>query len=718
MTIENLLAPLALVQPVNLECGREEDGYDLWLRYRPLAGEAKLNLAAHAACVLVPPNPSTTLLAAVAELHRALSCMTGSSPAIAKTAGQGALVLATPASMPNLASLVPLDRLGREGYAVRSSAIDGKPVTLIAGNTDIGVLYGTFAWIRAVMLGRDLAHLDEVSAPKVKLRMLNHWDNLDRTIERGYAGESIWDWWKLPDVKEQRYVDYARANASLGINVVSLNNVSSKPEMLLPQFIAKAAALAEVFRPYGIKVYFAARFSAPKELDGLPTADPLDPKVCAWWDAKAAEIYEAIPDFGGFIVKANSEGQPGPHDYGRDHADGANMLARALAPHGGLVMWRAFVYSPVNPEDRHKQAYMDFKPLDGKFLPNVMVQVKNGAIDFQPREPFHPMFGAMPRTPLVLEFQVTKEYLGFATHLAYLGTMFEEVLRDDTFGNGPGTTVAKVTDGSLYGHELTGMAAVANIGTHRTWCGSHFDQANWYVYGRLTWDPHLSAREIAREWTIRTFATNAATTDAIVEMMMMSREAVVDYMMPLGLHHLFDTGHHHGPGPWVSDLARPEWNPTYYHQADKDGIGFDRTAAGSNAVAQYAPPLAKLWNDPKTTPDNLLLWFHHLRWDYRLASGKTLWEELVRRYDCGVAAAVDLRKRWDALKGHVDARRHAETATLLRVQEREALWWRDACIAYFQSVNGLPMPAGTTPPSRSLAEYKAIVFPYAPGRGG
>jgi alpha-glucuronidase len=718
MTLDNLLAPLALVQPVNLECGREDDGYDLWLRYRALPDERRRAVSARAASVVLPSNPSTTLLAAVAELHRALSCMTGASPAIAKDAGEGALVLATPASMPALASLVPLDRLGPEGYAVRSAVIHGKAVTIIGANSDIGVLYGTFAWIRAVMLGQDLARLDEVSAPKVKLRMLNHWDNLDRTIERGYAGESIWDWWKLPDVKEQRYVDYARANASLGINAVSLNNVSSKPEMLLPQFIAKAAALADVFRPYGIKVYFAARFSAPKELDGYPTADPLDPKVCAWWDAKAAEIYEAIPDFGGFVVKANSEGQPGPHDYGRDHADGANMMARALAPHGGMVLWRAFVYSPVDPEDRHKQAYTDFKPLDGKFLPNVMVQVKNGAIDFQPREPFHPMFGAMPKTPLVLEFQVTKEYLGFATHLAYLGTMYEEVLAADTHGQGPGSTVAKVTDGSLHGHDLTGMSAVSNIGTHRTWCGSHFDQANWYVFGRLAWDPHLSAREIARDWATLTFATDARTVEAIVEMMMMSREAVVDYMMPMGLHHLFDTGHHHGPGPWVSDLARPEWNPTYYHQADKEGVGFDRSATGSNAVAQYAPAVAKPWTDPRTTPENLLLWFHHLPWDYRLVSGKTLWESLVEHYDRGVAAAIELGKRWDALKGHVDARRHAETATLLRVQEREALWWRDACIAYFQSINGLAMPPGTTAPALSLAEYKSRVFPYAPGRGG
>ncbi|HEX7607163.1 MAG TPA: alpha-glucuronidase family glycosyl hydrolase, partial [Usitatibacter sp.] len=369
--MSKLLAPLARVIPLNLECGREEDGYDLWLRYRRLDGAARDRLADRAKSIVAPANASLTALAAVAELHRALSCMLGEPPALATQAGEGAIVLGTPSSMPRAASLgLPLDRLGAEGYVVRVAPVEGRRITLIAANTDIGVLYGTFAWLRAVLAGRDLESLDEWSAPKVGRRMLNHWDNLDRTIERGYAGESIWDWWKLPDVKEQRYVDYARANASLGINAASLNNVSSKPEMLLPQFIAKAAALADVFRPYGIKVFFAARFSAPVELDGLPSADPLNPKVCAWWSAKAGEIYAAIPDFGGFVVKANSEGQPGPHDYKRDHADGANMLARALAPHGGLVMWRAFVYSQHDPEDRAKQAYSDFKPLDGKFAPN------------------------------------------------------------------------------------------------------------------------------------------------------------------------------------------------------------------------------------------------------------------------------------------------------------------------------------------------------------
>jgi alpha-glucuronidase len=717
-SISKVLDPLARLLPLDPAWPNEEDGYDLWLRYRPLEGKAKAHLAARAKSLVLPAKPSVTTLAAVAELHRALAAMLGRAPAIARSAAEGAIVLATPASMPKIAALgLPLDRLGDEGYVVRATRLQGRKVTLIAANTDAGLLYGTFAWLRAVTTRRDLSALDEVSAPKVRLRMLNHWDNLDRDVERGYSGESIWNWWELPDVRDGRYVDYARASASIGLNAASLNNVNAKPEMMTAPWIAKAAALADIFRPYRIRVFLAVRFSTPVELGELKTADPVDPAVGAWWKAKAAEIYRSIPDFGGFVVKANSEGQPGPHDYGRTHADGANMLAAAVAPHGGLVMWRAFVYSQHDPEDRAKQAYTDFKPLDGTFAPNVMVQVKNGAIDFQPREPFHPMFGALPGTPLALEFQITKEYLGFAMHLAYLGTMYEEVLQSDTFAKGPGSTVAKVTDGTLHGAKLTAMVAVANTGSSRTWSGSHFDQANWYVFGRLAWNPYGSALEIAREWAAQTFSANPRVVRAIADMMMRSREAVVDYMTPLGLHHVMDTGHHHGPGPWVGDLKRPEWNPTYYHQADKNGIGFDRTAKGSNALAQYAREVAKPWSDPRTTPDALLLWFHHLPWDYRMKSGRTLWAELVTRYDAGVAAATDLRKRWDRLRPDIDSRRHAEVAERLAVQEKEAKWWRDASIAYWRSLNGLPMPQGAKAPPLTLEEYRKRHFPYAPRPG-
>jgi len=686
-----------------------EDGHELWLRYRPLAGQAKAQ-AGVSAIVLAAPASSTTQ-AAIAELQRGVAGMTGREPPLTPRIKPGVLVLAARAQAPSGLHLA-WDELGREGYALRRLKLQGQDVTVIAANGDIGLLYGSFAWLRAAQTGADLIRLDQSSAPKVGLRLLNHWDNLDGHVERGYSGASLWDWWKLPDILDARYVDYARANASLGINGAVLNNVNAKADSLTAPYLAKAAALAGVFRPYGIKVYLSARFSAPVELGGLKTSDPLDPAVRAWWKAKADEIYKVIPDFGGFLVKANSEGQPGPQDYGRNHADGANMLAEALNPHGGVVMWRAFVYA-ADASDRAKQAYAEFQPLDGKFAANVIVQVKNGAIDFQPREPFHPLFGAMPKTPLALELQITKEYLGFSTHLVHLGPLFEEVLRADT---GHGGTVARVVDGSLEKHKLTAVAGVANIGQDRNWSGSQFDQANWYAFGRLAWDPDLASAAVARDWVAQTFTTRPAARDAIVQLMLASREAVVDYMTPLGLHHLMDTGHHYGPGPWVNNLERADWNPTYFHRAGRDGIGFDRSPGGSNAVAQYAPSVARRFADPRTTPPELLLWFHHLPWDYAMPSGRTLWAELIARYDRGVATVDDMGRRWAALKTDVDPERHAEVTAYLAVQAREARWWRDACVAFFQSVSGLPLPAGTRPPEKDLAAYKALRFGFAPGR--
>lgn len=668
-----------------------DDGYALWMRYGAVVSDPAVEVQ----------GGSPVLAVAAGELRRGLPANAGP-------------VLLARAADPRLAPLrLPTAALGEEGYLVRRATVGGRAVTLVTGNGDRGLLYGAFALLRHLGTGGSVASIDLASRPAVELRVLNHWDNLDGRVERGYAGHSIWDWWNLPDVKDPRYTDYARANASIGINGTVLNNVNAKAESLTAPYIAKAAAVAEVLRPYGIKVYLSARFSAPIEIGGLKTADPRDPQVAAWWKAKADEIYRTIPDFGGFLVKANSEGQPGPRDYNASHADGANMLAAAVKPHGGNVMWRAFVYADTDPDDRAKQAYTEFKPLDGTFADNVIVQVKNGAIDFQPREPFHPLFGAMPKTPLMMEFQITKEYLGFASHLAYLGPMFEEVL-DARTGVGR-ETVAGVVTGAAERHKLSGMAGVANVGDDRDWSGSTFNQANWYVFGRMAWDPTLSSETIAREWAAQTFGPDPALVDQVTAMMMESREAVVDYTGPLGLAHLMATGHHYGPGPWVSDLQRPEWNPVYYHRADRNGIGFDRTRTGSNAVAQYAPAVARLYARPETTPLAELLWFHHLPWNYRLKTGRTLWAELVARYDRGVATAGDLRRRWDALEPKVDAERWQKTAALLAVQEREARWWRDASLAYWMSVNGLPLPVGTAPPAHDLAWYKAQSFPFAPG---
>ncbi|MFN3798488.1 MAG: alpha-glucuronidase family glycosyl hydrolase, partial [Sphingobium yanoikuyae] len=498
-----------------------EDGYDLWLRNAPADAAGAQRIGANARSIVGGASPTLTI--ARQELQRGIAGLTGATPPLTATVQQGAILLQSAAQQDKPS--VPTDGLGPDGYAIRTMTVAGKPVTVIAGATDVGVLHGAYAWLRLARTGAALDRIDMRSAPRIGLRLLNHWDNLDGTVERGYAGQSIWDWWRLPDYKGPRYTDYARANASLGINGTVLNNVNAKSDSLTAAYIAKAAALADLFRPYGIKVYLSVKWTAPMELDGLKSADPLDPAVAAWWKAKADEIYKAIPDFGGLLVKANSEGQPGPQDYKRTHADGANMLAAAVKPHGGIVMWRAFVYAHDNPDDRAKQAYSDFKPLDGQFADNVIVQVKNGAIDFQPREPFHPLFGAMSKTPLMMEFQITKEYLGQSTHLTYLGTLFEETLKSDTLAKGKGSTVAKVIDGSLEGHKLTGIAGVANIGVDRDWSGSIFNQADWYAFGRMAWDTDLTAEAVAREWAAQTFSPDPRVVAPIVAMMMGSREA-------------------------------------------------------------------------------------------------------------------------------------------------------------------------------------------------
>ncbi len=706
----------ALLACVASGFARAEDGYELWLRYRPVS-EARLDEYRAAVTEVVAPGESATLTAARAELRRGLRGLLGVEPTASNAITKdGALLLGTPSSLPKLSRWLPdAKSLGPEDYQIRGTRIDGRAVTVIVGGSDIGVLYGVFHWLRLMQTDQPLAALDIRESPRLRLRVLDHWDNLDRTVERGYAGFSLWDWHRLPDWRDPRYTDYARANASLGINGAVLNNVNSNAEILTEPYLLKVAALADVFRPWGVRVYLSARFSAPVEIGGLPTADPLDPRVRAWWRDKADEIYRHVPDFGGFLVKANSEGQPGPQDYKRSHAEGANMLAEALAPHQGIVMWRAFVYANEQPEDRAKQAYNEFVPLDGQFRDNVLVQVKNGPIDFQPREPFHPLFGALPRTPLMMEFQITKEYLGFATHLVYLGALFEETLAADTHAKGPGSTVARVIEGQLDQHRLSGMAGVANIGTDRDWCGSIFDEANWHAFGRLAWSPQASARALAEEWARMTFTNDRAFIAPTVAMMMGSREAVVDYMTPLGLHHLMGRGHHYGPMPWDAEGPRADWTPVYYHRATRDGIGFDRSHTGSKAVTQYAPALARMFDDPRRVPERYLLWFHHLPWDWKLASGETLWDALVIHYDRGVASVRAMRATWAGLETHVDAERFDKISTFLAIQEREAQWWRDASIAYFQTFARRPLPKGHAAPPRPLSYYQSLSFPHAPG---
>jgi alpha-glucuronidase len=692
-----------------------EDGYDLWLRYRPIADRARLAEYRAAIRELVIDTGSATRRVTRDELAIGLRGLLGADvPLAARPTRDGALVVGTPASSSAIAALGMGDvlrRVGPEGYVVRVAQVGGKRAIVVAGNSDVGTLHGAFALLRRLQTNAPLAHLSEASAPKIALRILDHWDNLDRTVERGYAGKSLWAWDSLPDVTNPRYRDYARANASIGINGAVLTNVNANAKVLTPEYLAKVAALAGVFRPYGIRVYLTARFSAPIETGGLKTADPLDPSVRQWWKAKADEIWRTIPDFGGFLVKANSEGQPGPGDYHRTHADGANMLAEAVRPHAGIVMWRAFVYSNEVPTDRVKQAYDEFHPLDGKFAENVLVQVKNGPLDFQPREPFSPLFGAMPRTPLMLELQITKEYLGQDTHLVYLGRYFEEVLRADTWRMGKGSTVARVVDGSLHGYGRTGIAGVANVGTDRDWTGSQFNQANWYAFGRLAWAPEHSSDAIADEWARMTFSNDPTVVRVMTSMMHASREAVVNYMTPLGLAHIMATNHHYGPAPWVSNAGRPDWSPTYYHRADSLGLGFDRTSTGSDALAQYAEPVRARWGDRATVPDSLLLWFHHVRWTDTLSTGRTLWNELVHRYDAGVDTVRAMQRAWRSLAGRVDSARFADVDEFLTIQEREARWWRAAALSYFATFSRLPLPAGSESIPHALDYYEHVRCP-------
>lgn len=564
----------------------------------------------------------------------------------------------------------------------------------ITASNPIGLLYGAYELIRlqntdAYNTGSGNQQnfskaIDETEKPQVGLRILNHWDNLDGSIERGYAGKSIFKWEEIKLGKNgkggsiskslhDRLITYARANASLGINGSVLNNVNASPKMMTAEYINKVKVIANILRPYGIRVYLSINFASPMALGYTKTADPLDKKVQQWWKKKAKEIYAAIPDFGGFLVKANSEGQPGPGDYHRTHADGANMLADAVKPYGGIIMWRSFVYGANHKgEDRVKQAVSEFKGMDGKFRDNVILQSKNGPLDFQPREPYAPIFDNIKQTPQIAELQITQEYLGQSKHLTYLAPMWKEFF------------------GFVNPNKLVGISGVANIGDDANWCGHPFSQANWYAFGRLAWNPSLTAEEIAHEWLVQTYENQDERFTKPVEMMMMtSREACVNYMMPLGLHHIFKFDHHYGPEPDGFIASYPlEWCPVYYHKADAQGVGFDRSSKGTDAVGQYPEPYRSLYDNIETCPEEYLLWFHHVAWDYKMKSGSTLWQELCMKYNMGVAMVEVYRDFWHTsakqyMKGHEQEWQH--TDSLLNVQLENAKEWRNTCLKYFQT---------------------------------
>jgi alpha-glucuronidase len=653
-----------------------EDGHNLWLRPKP-AGTVEVNT----------DRTSATIKLAVDEL---------------KQGWQG-----SPDARITL-TVKPDEALRCDGYKLGPSSIQA--------NTELGVLYGVFDLLRRQKTGEPTTAV--ISNPSYQHRILNHWDNLDGSIERGYAGRSIfWKFGKdamtVTDQDRTLWREYARANASIGINGAVLDNVNASPQILSNAIVQRVAAIADEFRPYGIRTYLSINFSAPKALGGLKTSDPLDPTVIAWWQARAKEIYRLVPDFGGFLVKANSEGLPGPQDFGRTHADGANMLADVLKPYGGLVMWRAFVYNPTD-QDRAKQAYSEFMPLDGQFRDNVIIQVKNGPVDFQPREPFSPLFGAMKKTSVMPELQITQEYLGQSIQLVYLAPMWEECLTSDTYQSGKGSTVARCTDGSLYPQKQTAIAGVANIGLDRNWCGHLFAQSNWYAFGRLAWNNSLTSKQLAFEWLRQTFPSERQGWDEqflkpVGEMMLQSREAAVNYMMPLGLHHQFAGSHHYGPGPWYAPKGmRADWSPVYYHKADTFGIGFDRTKSGSNAVSQYHEPLCSLLNDRKTCPEEYLLWFHRVPWTHTMKNGRTLWDELCYRYDDGVRQVRRFQTVWDKVQPFVDAPRFADVQRKLRIHARDAQIWKDGCLLYFQQFSRMPIPFDIERPVNNLDEVMSL----------
>ena len=692
-----------------------DDGYRLWLKYDLISDKDILNEYRNKIQAIKIEGESPTVQIIKQELHKGLFGLLGITiPEINSVDRDGIILVGSTNNLPPLqdADLKnKLKKAGNEGFVISNKMTNGKKVIVITANSDIGVLYGVFHFLRLLQTNQDILILDIVSSPKTKLRMLNHWDMLNGTHE--YSGLlSIWDWHTLPNYIKPRYVDYARASASIGINATSLNCVDADPRFLMKENLVKIKALADLFRPYGIKMFMSPNFNAPIILGGLETADPNDPQVNEWWQKKVKEIYELIPDFGGFLVKANSEDEPGPGDFGKSQADGANMFARALKPYNGIVIWRTFVYQYA-PADRAREAYDIFKPLDGKFAENVALQVKNGPLDFSPREPFSPLFGAMPHTPLMMEVDISMGGLGADINLGYMAPMWREALMSDTYSKGKGSTVAKVIDGSLDNFpngslqdQISGMAGVANIYRQRNWTGNLFGQANWYAFGRLAWDYDITSEQIADEWIRMTFSNDSSIINPIKKIMIGSREDIVNYQDPLGLNMLIGWGGFRGP--WTNNSEHATWNSPYYHHADSIGIGFDRTGTGSDAVDQYYPPVADKFNSLQTCPEKFLLWFHHVPWTYQMKSGKTLWEELCYHYYKGVEGVKEMQHIWNSLEGKINQEDFESVKAFLQMQCEDAVKWRDGCVLYFQTFSHLPLPEGLEKPQHDLEYY--IIF--------
>jgi alpha-glucuronidase len=687
-----------------------ESGYDLWLRYVLVSDATLLSSYKNAASQIVIQGTSATMTAAGTELIKGIQGLLGQTvQKQSSVTAEGAIVVGTPSNSSIISGLGVIVDKNRDAYSIVSTKLGNFSIIAVVSEGDLGALYGTFHLLRLMQTGRSLSNLDIHEKPSINRRLLNHWDNLDGTIERGYAGSSLWKWSSLPGTLDKRYTDYARACASIGINGAVLNNVNANADILNSTYITKIKALADVFRPYGIKVYVSANFAAPQKIGNLSTADPLNASVISWWKQKCDDIYTQIPDFGGFLVKANSEGQPGPKTYNRTHAEGANCLADALSPHGGVVIWRAFVYDDAVDTDRMKRAYKEFKPLDGKFRSNVIIQAKNGPFDFQPREPVHPLFGGLTLTHTGAEFQITKEYLGQSIHLVYLAPLWKEVLDFDTYAKGAGSTVGKVLDGSVYNDTVTCIAGVANTGSDSNWCGHHFDQANWYAFGRLAWNHELKPDAIADEWTKMTWGWNSTVVATINKMLLGSREACVNYMDPLGLGGIFKYDGHYGPEPdYNKDATHPDWNSVYWHKAENTGVGYNRTSSGSDFVSQYFPENKSKYNSISTCPLEMLCWFHHVPWGQALSTGRTFWNELCFRYYDGLNyVGIMKNDQWPTLSSLIDAKRFSDVRSKLATHYTDAQTWRDVCTKYFATFSKMQIPAYI--PVNTIKEHSVVV---------